>query len=92
MPDPTFVGRIDDFKFVDVNKRACENYGYSREEFLRMQIFDIEATASLQEVVRQLYDATPVGEVVEVEAINKRKDGSTFPVHARFSKTAQLLL
>ncbi|MCZ6502280.1 MAG: PAS domain S-box protein [Gammaproteobacteria bacterium] len=84
MPDPTFVSRVDDFQFVEVNKRACENYGFSREEFLQMQIFDIEVFAPLKEDVRQLYDETRVGEVIEVEGINKRKDGSTFPVHVRF--------
>jgi len=85
-PDSMFVSRIDDFQFTDVNERAIENYGYSREEFLQMQIFDIEVIAPLREEVRKLYNATPIGEVIEVEGINKRKDGSTFPVQVRFCK------
>ena len=52
-PDSTFVSRIDSFRFVDVNKSALENYGYSREEFLQMQIFDIEVEAPLREQVRK---------------------------------------
>lgn len=33
-----------------------------------------------------MYNATPVGEVVEIYGRNKRKDGTTFPVHVRFCK------
>ena len=85
-PDSTFVSRIDNFRFVDVNKSAIENYGYSREEFLQMQIFDIEVEAPLREQVLKLYNETQVGEVIEVTGVNRRKDGSTFPVHVRFCK------
>lgn len=85
-PDATFVSRIDNFLFVDVNERACETYGYSREEFLQMQIFDIEVVAPLEEEIRRLYDASGIGEVIEIEGRNQRKDGTTFPVHVRFCK------
>ena len=85
-PDSTFVSRIDNFRFVHVNYRACETYGYSREEFLQMEIFDIEVRSMLRDQVRTLYTETPVGEVVEVVGENKRKDGSTFPVQVRFCK------
>lgn len=85
-PDPIFVSRTKDFRFVEVNDRACENYGYSREEFLKMNIFDVQIEASLREQVRDFYNETEVGRVVEIEGINKRKDGSTFPVHVRFTK------
>ncbi len=81
-----FVSRIDDFQFTNVNQRAIDNYGYSREEFLQMQIFDIEVVKPLREEVRKLYDATPAGKVIEVDGINKRKDGSIFPVQVRFCK------
>lgn len=85
-PDFVFVSRVDDFKFTEVNDRACEAYGYSREEFLNMRIFDIEVTPQLEQDVRALYDSTPPGQVVEIYGITKRKDGSTFPVHVRFTK------
>ena len=85
-PDPIFVSRIDDFKFTEVSDRACENYGYSREEFLTMEIFDIEIEVPLRQEVRDLYRKMEVGQVVEVYGMNKRKDGSTFPVQVRFTK------
>ena len=36
-----------------------------------MQIFDIEIETQLREEVRKLYNETPVGEVIEVEGVNK---------------------
>ncbi len=85
-PDPIFVSRIDDFVFTEVNERACTDYGYSREEFLTMNIFDIEVEAPLRKQVTHAYDETEVGQVVEVHGTNKRKDGSAFPVEVRFTK------
>ncbi|MCH7663899.1 MAG: PAS domain S-box protein, partial [Chloroflexi bacterium] len=85
-PDPMFVSRVDNFMFTEVNDRACDRYGYSRQEFLTMNIFDIEVEPPLREAVRELYDNTPVGEVVEIYGTNKTKDGTSFPVHVRFAK------
>jgi len=85
-PDFIFESRIDNFKFTEVNQRACSFYGYTRDEFLNMSIFDIEVEPPLKEQVRELYDSTPVGEVIEVYGVNKKKDGVTFPVHVRFTK------
>ena len=81
-----FVSRIDDFRFTEVNDRACEHYGYTRDQLFAMDIFDLEVEPPLQDEVRSLYDNTAVGRVVEVYGTNKRKDGTTFPVHVRFSK------
>ena len=33
-PDFIFKSRIDNFKFTEVNERACDYYGYSQDEFL----------------------------------------------------------
>jgi len=85
-PDMIFVSRIDDFRVTEVNDRACEHYGYTREEFLEITIFDLETDPPIKQEVRSLYDQTRVGHVVEVYGTNKRKDGSTFPVHVRFTK------
>ncbi len=85
-PDFVFESRIDNFKFTKVNQRACDFYGYTNEEFLNMSIFDIEVEPLLKEQVRKLYDATPVGEVMEIYGTNKKKDGSKFPVNVRFTK------
>jgi len=85
-PDFVFESRVDNFQFTKVNKRACKFYGYSKSEFLNMNIFDIEVSPPLKEQVKKLYDNTPIGSVIEVFGTNKKKDGTTFPVHVRFSK------
>ncbi len=90
-PDMIFVSRIDDFGFTEVNDRACEHYGYSRQEFLTMTIFDIEIEPPLPEHLRSLYDDTPQGQVVEFYGTNQRMDGTTFPVHVRFAKLNEVL-
>jgi PAS domain S-box-containing protein len=38
--DPIFITDAD-FKYVDVNKKATELFGYSRKEFLKMKILDV---------------------------------------------------
>jgi len=85
-PDFIFISRIDTFEFIEVSKRACDYYGYTRKELLGMQIFDVEVNAPLVSSVRNLYNNTSVGEVLEVFGHNRRKDGSIFPVHVRFTK------
>ena len=85
-PDFLFVSRIDDLRFTEVNDRACEQYGYSREEFLSISILDVEVEPATHREIRALYDKFPVGHLVEVYGTNKRKDGSIFPVHVRFTK------
>ena len=85
-PDFIFISRIDTFQFTEVNKRACDYYGYTRKEFLGMQIFDIEVNAPLVSSVRNLYKNASVGEVIEVFGHNRRKDGTIFLVHVRFTK------
>ena len=85
-PDFIFKSRTDTFKFTHVNKSACSHYGYALDEFLRMEIFDIEVYPPLKEEIRKLYDLARVGEVLGIYGLNRKKNGETFPVHVRFCK------
>jgi PAS domain S-box-containing protein len=40
-PMPMFLLKLPSLQFLDVNNTAVEHYGYSREEFLNMNAFDI---------------------------------------------------
>ena len=65
-------------RFLDVNEKACKDLGYTREELLSMTVFDIDTGAD-EAHGRVLKELRESGFVV-VQALHKRKDGSTFPV------------
>ncbi|MBV8552789.1 MAG: sigma 54-interacting transcriptional regulator [Acidobacteriaceae bacterium] len=64
---------------VDVNRRACESLGYTREELIGMSPFQFDA--ALDEVaVQRLVERSRSGENVAFESLHRRKDGIIFPV------------
>jgi len=79
-PDFMFKSRVDDFKLVDVNQRACDFYGYTKEEFKNLYVEDI------QTCLGRGYDHIPIGHVVEVERSHRKKDGTIFPVYISYCK------
>lgn len=65
-------------RFVDINETGCRDLGYSREELLRMRVYDIDAMTeeegkAIEEEIRKSGGAS-------FESVHRRKDGSTFPV------------
>ncbi|HWE94924.1 MAG TPA: PAS domain S-box protein [Tepidisphaeraceae bacterium] len=86
----TFVNHATDAFFVhgekfvilDVNRRACESLGYTRDELLGMTPADIDpdiTPALLDEIDRKLM----AGEMMAFESRHRRKDGTVFPVEVR---------
>lgn len=47
-PLPMYVYDVDTLKFLDVNSAMIENYGYSEEEFLNMNITEIRPKSTLK--------------------------------------------
>ena len=78
--DSIFVIEPEWGRFLDVNNRASESLGYTREELLNMAVKDIDELivddSSWKEHVRRVRKA----ESMVLEARHKRKDGTTFPV------------
>ncbi len=71
-----------DGRFVDVNRRACEALGYSREELLGLRVTDIQSEVGIEELKRLwLSDEGPQGITLRRKVI--RKDGSDFPADVR---------
>jgi two-component system cell cycle sensor histidine kinase/response regulator CckA len=69
-------------KLVEVNRRACDSLGYTREELLQMNFTDVEQEfdpAALEKMLRQLKP----GQARTLVGKHRRKDGSEFPVEVR---------
>jgi PAS domain S-box-containing protein len=66
-------------RFLDVNETGYRLLGYTRDEFLAMSAFEVDATlrpAAFPELIEEMRR----GGVRSWEGTRRRKDGSTFPV------------
>jgi PAS domain S-box-containing protein len=74
-----------DGRILDVNEMACRQSGYSKEELLRLSVFDLHPlTADTVNMPRDEILAEwrrwPLHQRNELEAEHRRKDGTIFPV------------
>ncbi|MCC6804171.1 MAG: PAS domain S-box protein, partial [Anaerolineae bacterium] len=80
-PLPMWVNDRDTLAFLDVNEAACQHYGYSRDEFLRMRIIDIRPPEEVPRLLQFIREnnrplrqsgewkhRTKDGRIIEVEA------------------------
>jgi PAS domain S-box-containing protein len=68
----------EDGRIIEVNDRAAEIFGYSREELLRMKLADLKP-AELAGELRATSQALREKKSSVFETTNQRKDGSLFP-------------
>jgi two-component system cell cycle sensor histidine kinase/response regulator CckA len=68
-----------DARILSVNDQACRNLGYTREELLKMYVFDIDPAFSRKRWLGHRRDLRARGSNT-FETIHRRKDGTTFPV------------
>ncbi len=76
-PNPIFVVDLETFRILDVNIRAIETYGYSREEFLSMSFLDLgdeEEAEKIQSLVVHSCIFLP-------KIRHRKKDGTTLYVN-----------
>jgi len=76
------------YKFIKVNRGACENLGYSHEELSELTPLDIK-TEITSEQFNQLFAPLRNGtkEIIKFETSHQRKDGSFYPVEAHVQST-----
>lgn len=80
------------FNIIDVNDKAISEFGYSKEEFLKLQIFELHADSELEHSLEVL-DKMKEKDSLTVNTLFKRKDGSLFsaeamPCKINFKKSA----
>jgi PAS domain S-box-containing protein len=71
-----------DLVIRDVNRQACCSLGYSREELLGRELAGISADFD-QDGLARIRSSLEQDEVLSVDSVLRRNDGSTFPVEAR---------
>jgi diguanylate cyclase (GGDEF)-like protein/PAS domain S-box-containing protein len=74
-------------RLIDVNKRACVDLGYSRDELLCLSISDIDGDSDPANASAIEEGLANEGFVV-VESSHRRKDGSVFPVELSLRRIA----
>jgi len=81
--DAVLVYRIspsgDPMNFIEVNNVACERYGYSREELMKMSIVDLNTAINMEMIRKGVADLLTKGMVI-VESVHISKDGKGIPV------------
>ena len=78
----TWTFGVDSFRFLDASDDAVELFGYSREELLKLDIYDIVAPEEHQRLREHLPERGETGDAGEW--ICARKDGSRFRMNVRF--------
>ncbi len=72
-----------DGSILDVNEAAVAQSGYSRDELLRMTIFDLHHdSGDRDDILRQWHGWQP-GQPLTVETVHRRRDGTVFPGEVR---------
>jgi PAS domain S-box-containing protein len=76
--DIVLLMRGDDGSILEANVAALNAYGYSRDELLRLTVYNLRSVATLGLTISQMLQADAKG--ILFETVHRRKDGSTFPV------------
>ncbi|MDH5436222.1 MAG: PAS domain S-box protein [Gammaproteobacteria bacterium] len=69
----------EDGNFIDVNHQACVSLGYTREELLKMSVFDIEKGVTRSKL-GDFWSSLDKNKPFRLEGVQQRKDGTLFPV------------
>lgn len=77
--DAIYVSRTDGC-LVKVNQAACKATGYTEDEMMCLNVTDIDAMVVTDDAFNDFFHTLVPGKSVHIESVQRRKDGSTFPV------------
>lgn len=75
-PDPIFIYDIENLGFLEVNNAALNLYGYSKEEFLKMDFTDLYSPEDIQTLLDSSNSPDKFGKFTGPYK-HKKKDGSS---------------
>jgi len=78
-PLPNWIYDSETLKFLEVNLAAIEQYGFSKEEFLCMNLYDIRPKERYGDVISANRKDLP--ETIDVDVVHKKKNGELVKVH-----------
>lgn len=85
-PLPMWVYDLETLKFLDINKASIDHYGYSKEEFLSMEISEIRPSDQIQILEESLKKTTDdVAFFPQSIFTHRKKNGETIKVEATFN-------
>lgn len=80
-PIPKFIFDIETLEFLIVNQAACDKYGYSKEEFLAMNVKDIRPKECIDDLEKVLASALEDGSYpFDVIISHQKKNGDILKV------------
>lgn len=71
------------WKIINVNEKACQSLGYTRDELLALSATDIKKGFSIDNM-NDIWKELETGNSKKIEGVHLRKEGSTFPVEINF--------
>ena len=78
----------EDWIVLDVNRQACGNLGYSREELIGRHQSDFDVGLD-DTSIQRLKHRMIAGQAITFETRHQRKDGTSFPVEVRVGQFKQ---
>jgi PAS domain S-box-containing protein len=80
-PQPMWVFDVASLRFLEVNDRAVEHYGFSRDEFSTMTLRDIRPPEDVPDLLRVVVRPVANGDIGEWR--HRKKDGTIIDVAIR---------
>ncbi|UZD21828.1 PAS domain S-box protein [Algoriphagus halophytocola] len=84
-PFPMWIYDMETYAFLEVNREAMRQYGYTEEEFLKMNLRDIRPAEDIPILEKAIADSRHRKEIYKDSGLfrHQRKDGSILYVHIK---------